>query len=110
MPWNAQLSGQWRFIGRTNFDNNSPQPLLRDQEEGFFDPVLTHIPRYSYLDLSGIWDVSRNVQVRVAVNNVFDKDPPFVPQEVSAAAGGLNTFPTHDILGRNIFAGLRATF
>jgi iron complex outermembrane recepter protein len=110
MPWNAQLSAQWRFIGRTDFDNNSPQPLLRDQEEGFFDPVLTHIPSYSYLDLSGIWDVSRNVQVRVAVNNVFDKDPPFVPQEVSAAAGGLNTFPAYDILGRNIFVGLRATF
>jgi iron complex outermembrane receptor protein len=110
MPWNAQLSAQWPLIGRTGFDNNSSQAGLQNQEEGFFDPFLTHIPSYNYLDLSGIWDVSRYVQVRVAVNNVFDKDPPFVPQEVSAAAGGLNTFPTYDILGRNIFMALRATF
>jgi len=109
-PWSAQFSAQWRFIGRTDFDNNSSQALLQDQEEGFFDPLLTHIPGYSYLDLSGVWTLSRNVQIRIAIDNVFDKDPPFVPQEVSAAAGGLNTFPTYDILGRNIFVAFRAAF
>jgi outer membrane receptor protein involved in Fe transport len=109
-PWNAQLSAQWRFIGHTGFDNNSPQALLQNAEEGFFDPLLTHIPSYSYLDLSGIWAVSRNVQVRVVVNNVLDKDPPFVPQEVSGAAGGLNTFPVYDVLGRDISVALRAVF
>ena len=109
-PWNAQLSAQWRFIGHTGFDNNSPQALLQNAEEGFFDPVLTHIPSYSYLDLSAIWAVSRNVQVRVVVNNVLDKDPPFVPQEVSGAAGGLNTFPVYDVLGRDISVALRAMF
>ena len=110
MPWNSQVSAQWRFIGHAGFDNNSSQALLRNQEEGFFDPFLTHIPSFSYLDLSCIWAVSRNAQVRVVVNNVFDKDPPFVPQEVSGASGGLNTFPAYDILGRNIFVALRATF
>lgn len=109
-PWNSQLSAQWRFIGGTTFDNNSPQPGLQNQEEGSFDPFLTHIPSYSYLDLSGIWAASRNVQIRVAVNNVLDKDPPFVPEEVSAAAGELNTFPTYDILGRTISVAVRATF
>jgi outer membrane receptor protein involved in Fe transport len=68
------------------------------------------IPSISYLDLTGIWAVSRNVQFRVAVSNVFDKDPPFVPQEVSGASGGLNTFPTYYVLGRNILLALRATF
>jgi outer membrane receptor protein involved in Fe transport len=109
-PWNAQLSALWRFIGRTGFDNNSSQSLLQNQEEGFFDPVLTHIPNYSYLDVAAIWSVSPHVQLHAGVNNLFDKDPPFIPLEVSYQAGGLNTFPTYDILGREIIIGIRATF
>jgi outer membrane receptor protein involved in Fe transport len=106
--WNMLFSAQWRFIGSTGFENNSPQALLRN-EKGFYDPVLTHIPSYNYLDLSAIWAVTRYAQVRVGVNNVFDKDPPFVPLEVSGAAGYLNTFPAYDVLGRTIFMGLRVT-
>src|SRR5690242_19466489 len=37
------------------FDNNSPQIALSNQEFGFFDPVLTHIPSYSYLDRAAEW-------------------------------------------------------
>ena len=109
-PWNVQISAQWRFIGRTGFDNNSSQSLLQDREEGFFDPLLTHIPNYSYLDLSAVWAVTPYLQVRFGVSNVFDKDPPFVPLEISGRSGGLNTFPVYDILGRNMFVALRATF
>jgi iron complex outermembrane recepter protein len=108
--WNMLLSAQGRFIGSTEFDNNSPQTLLQNQEEGFYDPLLTHIPKYNYLDLSAIWTVAPYAQVRVGVNNVFDKDPPFVPFEVSGAAGNLNTFPAYDVLGRTLFMGFRVTF
>jgi len=108
--WNMLFSAQWRFIGGTQFDNNSPQALLQNEEEGFYDPVLTHIPDYNYLDLTAIWAVTRYAQVRVGVNNVFDKDPPFVPLEISGAAGYLNTFPAYDVLGRTLFMGFRLTF
>jgi outer membrane receptor protein involved in Fe transport len=107
--WHLQVSAQWRFIGRTHFDNNSPQTLLANQEEGFFDPYLQRIPNYSYLDLTAVWSVGPRLQVRVGCNNVFDKDPPFLPLEISGRGGNLNTFPTYDILGRNIFIALRAT-
>jgi len=93
-PWNVQFSAQWRYIGRTDFDNNSSQTLLQNQEEGFFDPLLTHIPSYSYLDMSAIWTLPRHVQLRAGVNNVFDKDPPFIPAEVSGGASTTtNTLP-----------------
>jgi outer membrane receptor protein involved in Fe transport len=108
MPWELQLSAQWRFIGRTSFDNNSPQISLQNQEIGFFDPVLTHIPNYSYLDLTANWGVSGHVQVRAGVNNVFDKDPPLLP--VLFTPSPLNTLPTYDIVGREVFLALRATF
>jgi len=65
--------------------------------------VLTHILSYSYLDLAAIWALSRQVQARVGVTNVFDKDPPFIALEVAGAAGDLDTFPAYDILGRCIF-------
>jgi len=109
-PWNTQLSAQWRFIGHTSFDNNSSQILLQNQEEGFFDPVLTHIPNYSYLDLVAIFAVTGHVQVHAGVNNVFDKDPPFLPADVSNAATGINSLPPYDTLGRYIYLGFRATF
>jgi outer membrane receptor protein involved in Fe transport len=110
MPGNLQLSAQWRFIGRTGFDNNSPQIALQNQEEGFFDPVLTQIPNYSYLDLAANWGVTEHVQLRAGVNNAFDKDPPLLPSGEILPLGGLNTFTTYDIVGREIFLALRATF
>jgi outer membrane receptor protein involved in Fe transport len=110
-PWKVLLSAQWRFIGHSSFDNNSSQPLLQSQEEGFYDPYFTHIPNYSYLDLSAIWGVTRWMELRAGINNVFDKDPPFLSSgDISGAAGGLNTFPVYDLLGREIFVAFRATF
>jgi outer membrane receptor protein involved in Fe transport len=50
------------------------------------------------------------VQLRVGCNNLFDKDPPFVPLEVTGRGGNLNTFANYDILGRNIFINVRAKF
>jgi outer membrane receptor protein involved in Fe transport len=105
----TQLSAEWRFIGHTGFDNNSAQALLQNQEEGSYDPVLTHIPDYSYLDLAVVWEATRHVQLRLAVNNVLDKDPPVLPEEVSMQAGEINTFPVYDVLGRTFLLALRAT-
>jgi outer membrane receptor protein involved in Fe transport len=110
-PWNAQFSAQWRFIGHTSFDNNSSQIPLQNQEEGFYDPVLTHIPNYSYLDLTAVWAVTRHVQMQAGVNNLFDKDPPFLPADVVGGnSSGINTLPPYDTLGRYIYFGFRATF
>jgi len=108
---NLTVSAQWRFIGRSDFENNSSQPLLQGQDEGFVDPLLTHVPNYSYLDLAVIWAVNHSVQLRAGVNNVFDRDPPLLPAvDVSGAAGNFNTYPVYDLLGREIFAGLRVSF
>jgi outer membrane receptor protein involved in Fe transport len=72
--------------------------------------VLTPIPNYSYLDLAAHWDVTQHVQVRAGVNNVLDKDPPFLPSNDITTAGNFNTLPAYDIVGRQAFLALRATF
>ena len=110
LPPGLELSAQWRFIVRTAFDNNSSQPLLQNQEEVGYDALLAHIGSYSYLDLAMIWQSSSHLQWRLGVNNVFDRDPPVLPLDISGEAGQLNTFAVYDLLGRNVFLALRANF
>jgi iron complex outermembrane recepter protein len=110
-PWNLQLSGQWRFIGGSSFDNNSPQTLLQNQEEGAYDPLNARIPNYSYFDFSATWKIVPGIELRAGVNNVFDKDPPFVPSgDISSASGNVNSYPTYDLLGRELFVAFTAKF
>ena len=75
-----------------------------------YDALLAHIGSYSYLDLAMIWQSSSHLQWRLGVNNVFDRDPPVLPLDISGEAGQLNTFAVYDLLGRNVFLALRANF
>jgi iron complex outermembrane recepter protein len=110
-PWNMLLSAQWRFVGRTSFDNNSSNPQLHFQEEGAYDALNARIPNYNYLDLSAIWKVYSGIELRAGVNNAFDKDPPFVPSgDISGTAGNVNSYPTYDLLGRELYVAFRAKF
>jgi outer membrane receptor protein involved in Fe transport len=55
--------------------------------------------------------VHNNLNFRVGVNNVFDKDPPLVGSNLPATTGNGNTFPqVYDALGRFVFVGLTADF
>jgi outer membrane receptor protein involved in Fe transport len=117
-PWNVLLSAQWRFIGPTSFDNNSTNPLLAGVEENgagngppYYDPYNARIPGYSYLDIAAVWHVQRNIELRAGCNNLFDKDPPVLPEEdIAGTGGGANSFPTYDLLGRNIYMAFTAKF
>lgn len=83
--WDASVSVLWRYTSDI------------DDASGFeFD-----LPSQSYIDVSGIWDVTENVTLRVGVNNVFDEDPPLAP------VGSGNTLPeAYDALGRYWFTGI----
>jgi outer membrane receptor protein involved in Fe transport len=110
-PWQLLLSAQWRFIGSTGFDNNSSQPQLQFQEEGTYDPQNARIANYSYLDLSAVWKLYSGIQLRAGVNNVFDKDPPFIPAgDITGTAGQVNSYQTYDLLGRELFVAFTAKF
>jgi outer membrane receptor protein involved in Fe transport len=66
----------------------------------------------SYLDLTANFTVHGNLNFRVGVNNVFDKDPPIVGAS-NCPAGACNggTYPqVYDALGRFLFVGLSADF
>ena len=113
-PYNVQLSAQWRFIGSASLDNNTGNPLLQTSAYATktgqgFDSFDGKLPSVSYLDLSALYEVSKNLSLRLGVNNVLDKDPPLV-NEYNTTTGAPNTYPTYDMLGRQLYAAFTARF
>jgi outer membrane receptor protein involved in Fe transport len=110
-PWDVELSALWRYLGKVSLDNNSNQPTLAGSSfgPGSYDFFNARIPAYSYLDLSASWNVLKQLELRVGINNVMDKDPPLVTSELTAG-GDPNTYSTYDTLGRQIYAAFTAKF
>jgi outer membrane receptor protein involved in Fe transport len=95
-----QVSVDWRYIGSVNLDT------------GATGTADSHIPEYSYFDLSMQYRIKDRYTFRVGVNNLFDLDPPVIGSgELPATVGNGNTFPqVYDALGRYIFMGVTADF
>jgi outer membrane receptor protein involved in Fe transport len=107
-PWSKLLlSANWRFIGATSVDNNSPNSYLRFSELGAYDSIDGRIPNYSYLDLAAIWPVWRGIELRAGATNVLDKSPPIVGYAISGT-GSPNSYPTYDLLGRELYVAFTA--
>jgi iron complex outermembrane recepter protein len=107
LPWShIDVSAYWRFIGVVGLDQNTNDPSLHYQTFGEYDVIDAHIPRMSYLDLSAIWPVTSKLELRMGINNVFDKDPPIVSEDVNDGTIP-GSFPTYDYLGREYFFGVK---
>jgi outer membrane receptor protein involved in Fe transport len=110
-PWRVLLSAQWRYISGTGFDNNSNDPSLHFNEEGSYDILNSHIANYSYFDLSAECKVWKGIELRGGINNILDKDPPFIPEaDITGNSGPMNSYQTYDLLGRELFIAVRAKF
>lgn len=108
-PWKVGLSAYWRFIGPTSYDNNSTNPALAGSEEGAYNPDIQRIPGYNYFDLTATAHVTDTVDVRAGVQNLFDKDPPLLPAQVTNENPS-NSFLAYDLLGRQLFVSVTAKF
>jgi outer membrane receptor protein involved in Fe transport len=76
-----------------------PESDRRDQYPG--------IKAYDWFDVALAFDINKRMTFRLAANNIFDRDPPLVPD--SRARIGLlrgNTIMGYDLLGRQIVAGI----
>jgi outer membrane receptor protein involved in Fe transport len=70
-----------------------------------FGTTAIPIPAYTYSDLQVKFDVAKSIEFYLGVNNLLDKQPPFI-------VGGSNQWPgtntvadTYDLLGRVFYAG-----
>jgi outer membrane receptor protein involved in Fe transport len=98
-PWNVLASLQWRYISSVNLDTNDPNHILNNHKHDAFDATL---PAVNYLDLSGEWRINTTFTVRAGINNILNQDPPLVSNTVTGT-GSPNTYPTYDLLGRQLF-------
>jgi outer membrane receptor protein involved in Fe transport len=98
-PWNVLASLQWRYIAGVALDTNTSNPILTNHKHDAFDAT---IPAINYLDLSGQWRINTTFTVRAGINNILNQDPPLLSSKVTGT-GSPNTYPTYDLLGRQLF-------
>ena len=99
------VSVKWRHLSDVQFEQNDPAHGVI-----FSNTPTLQIPEFDYIDLSGTWNVTDQLQLRAGVRNLFGKNPP-VTDNNSAPASSINgnTFPgTYDALGRVVFIGATA--
>jgi iron complex outermembrane receptor protein len=116
-PWDGlDLNVRWRYFGSDTVEFLSTSKLLAAPA---YLP-LAHIPAYSWFDLTGTFNVYKNVRLELGVNNIADKVPPLaVGTSCTTSSGGGNsgancngnTFPgVYDSMGRYLFATITAQF
>jgi outer membrane receptor protein involved in Fe transport len=121
-PWDFGLSLQWRHLAGVKLDENTDNSNLNGLRQAYcaaygicFDPVDAKLPAMDYFDISATVTVHTGLELRVGVDNLFDKEPPTVDSNTWAIAGppfgNGNTYPgVYDSLGRTIFIGVTAKY
>lgn len=100
--WDRYTAGlRWRFIDGMDYNDVDGTPLS--------DVIWIDggVPSYSYLDLSGSVSFGQ-AMVTLGVNNVLDKEPPFVGD--SGLAANANALGGYDQVGRYIFGSVSLKF
>ena len=114
-PIGAGISLQWRYVGPVTIEYLNPSPTLND----FAYDLSSHIKGQNYFDLATTFTVGDHYNLRMGVNNIFDREPPLIH---SGDASGNhsncptgpcnnNSYPgTWDALGRYFYVGATLDF
>lgn len=111
-PWaGLDITLKWRYIGSVDSDRTSSDPQLKNT----YYTETAHIGGYTYLDLSASMPLGTNVNFRLGINNIADKNPPAVWNgsftDCPSATCNDNTWVgTYDTLGRYMYAHVTAKF
>lgn len=97
---NWSVGYNWRYTSALQVEPGS----------GTWYEPYTKVAAYSYVDLNATWDVTKNIRLSLAINNVTDKQPPKVGNTIATTStNGGETFPSnYDTIGR--FYSFGATF
>ncbi len=108
-PSKAEIAVTWRHFNAVSNDALNPSPLLA----GSVNPIEATLAARNYFDLHAAYPLTKSISVSGGINNLFDKDPPIVSTNATAAAGSANgnTYPqVYDTLGRLLYLNVTAKF
>jgi outer membrane receptor protein involved in Fe transport len=104
----------WRALTTLGFKGSALGTGLRWRYQASMDDVSSvltpnnvqpGVPAYSLWDLFATWRFGDALELRGGVNNLFDKEPPFVASSQTGIDVAL-----YDVVGRTYYVGLRASF
>ena len=109
MPNGIGLSLQWRHVGKVRHER------LGENIASGAPPVLgAVIKAQNYFDLASTFTVGDSYNLRMGVNNLFDKAPPMITGSAGSCPAGPcsgNTYPgAWDHLGRFFYVGATLDF
>ena len=100
--WDRYAAGlRWRHVSATDYEDVDGNPLSANYWIG------DGVSAYNYLDLNGSVSFG-SAKVSLGVNNVLDKEPPFVG--AAPFARNANAIPGYDQVGRYIFGSISLKF
>ena len=104
-PHRISPSIQWRRIGGVRLAALDPKFNLTDE----VSPAYTKVPAQDYFDVTAAFRIRKEIELRLGVNNVLDRQPPLIISNTAAGNGpfNANTYPEwYDPLGRFVFASV----
>jgi iron complex outermembrane receptor protein len=103
-----EVSVNWRHIGHLDSEQTSSNPHLAT---GTAYPADWHVPTYDYIDMDVGFDLGSHVNLRLGVNNLFNREPPIVGFNANPLlVNGNMLAATYDTFGRYLFVGLTAKY
>lgn len=108
-PWAVTVAATWRHMDSVKVDMSSSQPRLKATTSQQLNSQVPSLAARNYLDIAASYDVTKNVTLRLTVNNLLDTDPPIRTQGAGFANG--NTYPVvYDAAGRRVNFNVSAKF
>ncbi|TPG40672.1 TonB-dependent receptor [Sphingomonas koreensis] len=97
-------TGQVNFITRWRYFGGV-------REDAATDILVSRVPAQNYFDETVSFDVDHRFDLRLGINNVFNKKAPILGDTVGNDMNSASTFPgVYDILGRTFFASVTSKF
>ena len=105
--WKATWSTNWD-VGPLNLNVRARYISSMENRAAvqFVGESFQGVPAVTYWDIAGAYQLNDNVELRLGVNNVGDKQPPTYSPNVQSG-----TDPsTYDVIGRRVFGQLKLRF
>lgn len=85
------------YLGKGKYDNTY----------GPLDVTRNDYPGYFYFDVTAQYELGERIQIYGKIENLLDKDPPFIAEGTIGRAGAATASQFYDLIGRSYGLGIR---